>query len=71
MDRAGKGLTLLPYKALRQLLQISYVSIFVAPPKLLDVCATACRKIVIAALGEDQLLQPYRKHCEEKPTLRV
>lgn len=35
MDRVRKGLTLLPYKASRQLLQISYVSIFVVPPKLL------------------------------------
>lgn len=48
MDRVGKGLTLLPYKALRQLLQISYVSIFVAPPKLLDVCATFMGNIVFA-----------------------
>lgn len=65
MDRVGKGLTLLPYKALRQLLQISSVSIFVAPPKLLDVCATFTGNIVFA-LCEDQLLDPYRKHWGKK-----
>lgn len=65
MDRVGKGLTLLPYKALRQLLPISYVSIFVAPPKLLDVCATFTGNIIFA-LCEDQLLYPYRKHWGKK-----
>lgn len=56
---------LLPYKALRQLLRISYVSIFVAPPQLLDGCATFIGNIVFV-LCEDQLLYPYRKHWEKK-----
>lgn len=67
MDRVGKGLTPLPYKALRQLLRISYVSIFVAPPKLLDGCATLTANIIFA-LCEDQLLYPYRKHWGKKTT---
>lgn len=72
MDRVRKGLTLLPYKASRQLLQISYVSIFVVPPKLLDVCATFMGNIIFA-LCKDQLFYPYREHQGggEKKPLRV
>lgn len=55
MDRAGKGLTLLPYKACGQLLGISYVSISVAPPKLLNVHATSTTNILLA-------LWKYRKY---------
>jgi len=55
MDGAEKGLTRLPYKAFRQLLRLSYVAIFVAPPKLLDVRATFKGNIVFASC-EHQLL---------------
>lgn len=67
---------MLPYKALGQLLRTSYVSILVAPPKLLDDCATFMGNIVFA-LCEDQLLYPYgkvgflggrrEKGCQKKP----
>lgn len=65
MDRIGQGLTLLPYKALGQLLRISYVSIFAAPPKLLDVCATSTGNMAFA-LCEDWGHYPYRKQCRLK-----
>lgn len=70
MDRERNGLTLLPYKASRQLLQISYVSIFVVPPKLLDVCATFMGNIIFT-LCKDQLFHPYREHRGKKKPLRV
>lgn len=60
MDRLGKGLTVLPYKALGQLLGISYVSIFAAPPKLLDDCATFMGNIVFA-LYEDSYSIPIER----------
>lgn len=69
MDRAREGLTLLPYKASRQLLQISYVSIFVVPLKLLDVCTTVTGNIVFA-LWKDQLFYPYGEHGEKKKKYR-
>lgn len=70
MDRVRKGLTLLPYKASRQLLQISYVSIFIVPHKLLDVSATFTGNIAFT-LCKDQLFHPYREHQGKKKPLRA